>query len=488
MSQNPSQEHPLEINSRRIQRAVEYVEDRWFPVNTRLLESIKKGFHEGRYDLDLDFLVEDLKSDLSLFSYCIKELAVLHHLENRGDIALANPIELIRWGGTKRLQHILIKEAQQISTHALESVSSFQKDRLSETLISASAIELLSENTSVSPELGFSSSVLRNLGLLLISWNYPTIYAQALERLSKDNSLDELISDALGFSPLLLAVSLLKRWGLPEWWLASKEVQASVGDTDIQSVLMVLEKLHAIGEALARANNPSTYPSAAEDWGVAKKGIVDALGQNGLVRIQESVQTRCEYYRKALPIVFSEDVELDAERKIRLLAQEQLHERNPYIRRCSLEVRTKLEQVYKLINREAISSEPIRILTKQVLSYCGFTGCAVYVYDPGLMALVPRMQIGRLEVHKAASVHYAPDSDRADFISLAFECKTPLIENYRAAIGQEIVYIGICLGRTQKAGVLYLEIPEGVSSQLSCDVLTLSRAIAQALMDCLHIS
>lgn len=481
-------ENSSDNSSRRVQRALEYVEDRWFPVNEKLLESIRKGFHEGRYDLDIDFLVEDLKSDLALFAYCIRELAALHRLELGGELSMESPIELIRWGGPRRLQQILLKDAAQISTHGLDSISVFQRDRLSETLVSASAIELLSEDTSVSPELGFSSSVLRNLGLLLISWNYPTIYSQALERMDKTNTLDGLLSDALGFSPLLLAASLLKRWGLPEWWVAAEEGRSALVDSDTQSVLFVLEKLHSIGEALARANYPFTYPTAADDWGIAKKGIVDALGQQGLARIQESVQTRCEYYRKALPSVFPEEIELDAERKIRQLAQEQLHERNPYIRRCSLEIRTKLEQVYKLISKEAISSEPIRVLTKQVLPYCGFTGCTVYVYDPGLMALVPRMQTGRLEVHKPMPVPYAPDSERADFISLAFECKSPLVENHRGSVDQEIVYIATCLGQSQKAGVLYLEIPELVSSQLSTDVLTLSRAIAQTLMDCLHVA
>ena len=479
----------MDSGSRRIQRAVEYVEDRWFPVNQKLLEAIRRGFQEGRYDLDLDFLVDDLKSDVALFSYCIKELAAFHHREQHGEIQFGNPMELLRWGGARTLQQILFKDAAEISTHQIDGISNFQRDRLSETIISASAVELLSEDTSVNPELGFSSSVLRSLGLLLIAWNYPTIYSQALENLHQSQNLDELLSEALGFSPLLLAISLLKRWGLPEWWIGANTGDiVSTADPDTASVLCVLEKLHSIGEALARANNPSAYPSAAEDWAAAKKGIFDALGQQGLTRIQESVQNRCEYYRRILPAVFPDRIELDAERRIHQLAQEQLHQRNPFLKRCSLEIRTKIENVYRMINGEVISSEPIRMLTKQVLPFCGFTGCMVFVYDPGLMSLVPRMQSGRLEVRKPVPVAYAPDSSDADFISLAFECKSPLIETRRGVVDQEIEYMAVCLGQKQKAGVLYLEIPQTVSHQLSTDVLTLFRAIAQTLSDCLHIA
>lgn len=484
---NAGSEGTAELNSRRVQRAIEYVEDRWFPVNQKLLDSVRKGFREGRYDLDIDFLVDDLKGDLSLFAYCIRELASFHRQENADGINLRNPIELIRWGGVRRLQGILAKDALQISTHRIDSINNFQRDRLSETLISASAVELLGEDTSVGSDLGFSSSVIRNLGLLLISWNYPTIYSQALQSITKTKSLDRLLSEALGFSPLLLATSLIKRWGLPGWWVGEDMNDSMPPDPDTHSVLCVLEKLHNIGEALARANNPSTYPDASEDWAAARKGIMDALGQQGLGRIQEAVQIRCEYYRQALPQVFSQEIELDAERKIHLLAQNQVHERNPYVRRCSLEIRTKLENVYRMINTDAISSEPIRVLTKQVLPYCGFSGCIVYVYDPGLLSLVPRMQTGRLELRKAVPVPYSPEAGTSDFISLAFECKTPLVETQLASENQEIVYMALCLGREQKAGVLYLEIPGTVASQLNTDVLTIFRAVAQTLMDCLHL-
>ncbi len=484
---NAGSEGLSETNSRRVQRAVEYVEDRWFPVNQKLLDSVRKGFREGRYDLDIDFLVDDLKGDLSLFAYCIKELAAFHRQESPAEINFTNPIELIRWGGVKRIQGILAKEALEISTHRIDGISNAQRDRLSEALISASAVEILGEDTSVGSDLGFSSSVLRNLGLLLISWNYPTIYCQALQNIPESSTLDRLLSEALGFSPLLLAVSLVKRWGLPEWWLGEDMEDSPPVDPETHTVLCVLEKLHNIGEALARANNPATYPAASEDWAVARKGIMDALGQQGLGRIQEAVQIRCEYYRQALPQVFPQEIELDAERKIHLLAQAQVHERNPYVRRCNMEIRTKLENIYRMINTEAISSEPIRILTKQVLPYCGFSGCIVYVYDPGLMSLVPRMQTGRLELRKSVPVPYSPDAGRADFISLAFECKTPLMETQLAGENQEIIYMAICLGREQKAGVLYLEIPGTVASQLNIDVLTIFHAVARTLMDCLHL-
>lgn len=476
----------MDHDSRRVQRAVEYVEDRWFPVNQDLLKRIRKGFEDGRYELDIDFLIDDLKGDLSLFAFCMRELAAAYYCESSSEISYSNPIELFRWAGARRLQTILCVDRQDISTHKFDSLHNFQRDRLTETLVSASTVEVLSGDTSVPPEFGFSSSVLRNLGLLLITWNYPTIYAQALSNLTKETNLDELISEALGFSPMLLAISLFKRWGLPEWWILPASKSSSMVDRETQAVLCILEKLHNVGEALARANNPATYPTAAEDWASAKKGIVETLGQGGLSRIRQTVEQRCEYYRKALPDIFKDPVEVDAEQRITQLAQKQLHDRNPFIRRCSLEIRNKLEQVYKMLGSQAIASEPIRILTKQVIPYCGFTGCMVYVYDPGLMSLVPRMHTGQLRIRKPISIPYSPEGAEHDFISLAFECKTPLVENSRSS-EDDILFMAACLGQKQKAGVLYLEMPQGVAAQLNSDVLTLFKAIAQTLMDCLHL-
>lgn len=55
------------VNSRRLLRASQYVQKQWLPVNRDLLKKIQIGLDDGVYELDLSFLIDDIKLDHGLF-------------------------------------------------------------------------------------------------------------------------------------------------------------------------------------------------------------------------------------------------------------------------------------------------------------------------------------------------------------------------------------------------------------------------------------
>jgi hypothetical protein len=195
-------------SARHLERALRHVSDYWFPVNPVLLKKIKDGFLDGRYELDIDFLVEDLKADFSLFTYCLRELCRTAEAQENSP----NPVSMMRNAGLPRLREILCVDQGKISRHATEGHHNSQLQCFETAMISASAAELLAEANGIESELGFATALLRQLGRTLIAWNYPTVYRRALHGAREGEDLDLTLSQALGFSPVLLAATLLRQW------------------------------------------------------------------------------------------------------------------------------------------------------------------------------------------------------------------------------------------------------------------------------------
>src|SRR5262249_37415849 len=146
--------------------------------------------------------------------------------------------------------------------------------RFRESLLSASAAEILASKNAIDPEDGFSCGLLRQLGLTLIAWNYPRVYNRAMECITPNEGLDFQLQKVLGFSPSLLGLTFAQRWNLSDEILVAlgdrkKRFSVSASersDSGAQHVGEMLSKICEVSEALARANDPEHYPTALRDW------------------------------------------------------------------------------------------------------------------------------------------------------------------------------------------------------------------------------
>jgi hypothetical protein len=197
-------------DNRRIERALQHVVRPWFPINQDVLTSIRKKLDDGTYASAPQELLNDLKGDFALFTFVVKELGILGMQERIDAKVLNNPVELIRWGGCDRIKEIMAPDKKLPTTHSLHWSEPFQVARLRETAVIASTAAVLSEKKDLDPEVGFSRGVIREIGLNLIAWNYPTLYSKVLNNLKVDSTLDEELSKELGFTPSLLAMRVLR--------------------------------------------------------------------------------------------------------------------------------------------------------------------------------------------------------------------------------------------------------------------------------------
>lgn len=477
--------------SRRLERAREHVERMWFPVNMALLEKIKQGFKEGLYDLDVDFLIVELKSDFSLFAFCLKNL--LTQIREKkiapppADM-LDNPVGLLRWAGVATLRKLLETDPKKISIHSLTETTEFQSSCLKEAMISSSTAELMAGNELLGSELGFACGVMRQLGLTLIAWNYPTVYRKALAAATEtQHSIDEVLSQLLGFSPLLLANTLATSWGLKSE-LVDGDGKPDTPPSHLQSVATRLHHICEVGEALARASHPEIHPGAAKDWDMARTEIEHNLGEQALKIITEKVRDNCESYFNAYPELFHDLDEIDPEARIVVVRQRRSQKRNPFLKNCAPALRKVIENLYADIEEGPVSRENISSLVRDIIPLAGFSGGCIYTLDPGTMTLSPRLKIGLLAKNDIKPVLYKPNTPSDDPIISAFQCQTPVIEDASLDLSNDLTLIAGALGDRQRTGVLYLEAPAFLHDDGESLMLLHFKAVRQALQDVLRLT
>jgi len=116
--------------NRHLTLACKRVSESWFPTNPDLLKKVSAGLKEGAYDLDPDFLYDEVSTDFGLFTYCLKGLSLMLLDEGIRLPDTADSIDLFRHAGPARLKKLLCVEPDQISSHALEDSSDVQAARL----------------------------------------------------------------------------------------------------------------------------------------------------------------------------------------------------------------------------------------------------------------------------------------------------------------------------------------------------------------------
>lgn len=484
-----------EPSEKRLDRAAGHVNTHWFPVNPSVLATVRQGLEDGAYDLDISFLIQELKSDFALFTYCVKELVSAGVKEGISPAILSHPIKLLRWGGTTRLKTILCGDKHPPKSHIFRSPEDFQGDRLRETAIAASTAQLLSEQQHLDSDTAFCHGVVRQVGLNLIAWNYPTLYSRVLRRLAPDTTLEEELSKALGFSPSMLAMRLLRPNMNPRD-PASEDIRASWEAYDI---------LCEVGEALARASSPETYPSAEQDWQLAHSYVTETLGLDGVELIKRRALENTKQYQKSLPTTFGVLQNLNPEEELRKLRKSVRTRENPYLKQCPPHVQAALSALYADMPLQRVDRSLIERLLKQITLQAGFSGGCIFVLDPAKMSLVPRATFGKIRGRRPAAVALpagmgdaqspliaenmaAVSRPPTDLACAAFTCEQPLIERSEAELLGTVAGIYNSIGKQRKIGVLYLEAPEWELDDANQLVIKSFKAIRQALCDALMVN
>jgi len=461
-------------DNRRIERALQHVVRPWFPINQDVLTSIRKNLEDGAYATAPHHLLNDLKGDFALFTFVVKELGILGMQEKIEKKVLNNPVELIRWGGPARIKEILAADKKLPATHSLHWSEPFQVARLRETAVIASTAAVLSEKKDLDPEIGFSRGVIREIGLNLIAWNYPTLYSKVLNNLKPDTSLDEELSRELGFTPSLLAMRVLRPEN-PEDVEEASPIEETTWAT--------YDELCEVGEALARAENPETYPSAQNDWQKANQYLTENAGTGALELIKERAVEQSKKYQEALPEVFNSLENFNPARNIDVHQRMKAVIADRDFRVCPPHVQEALRSLYNEIDGYAVNKNAIQILLKSIIPQAGFTGGCVFVIDPSTASLRPRTVIGQVNLRAISNVTLDP----GDLAVAALGTHETLFDVKEDAQPLPLEGIYSALGEQRKVGVLYLESPKQLNEEPEGRTLGTYNILKRALCDVLHL-
>lgn len=460
-----------DANSRRIDRALHHVSKPWFPMNPDVLKRVREGLEQGIYEADFDVLLEELKGDFALFTFVVKELSQRAVVSEQSSSIIGNPIKLLRWGGTSAIKEILAEQQKLPSIHSLHWSEPFQVQRLRETAIIASTASVLSEKNNLDPELGFSRGVIRQMGLNLIAWNYPSVYTKVLSNLTADNNLDDELAKELGFTPALLGTRLLR---------PDRATNPALQDTDDTSWASY-DALCEIGEVVARAENPEQYPAAERDWQKAQSILKDTLGANAIEAIRERTVQTSKNYQKSIPEVFGNISSFDPEQQIQKhkRATRAIDER--LLKYCSDTVQKSLRDLYAEMSEDSVNKGLVGKLLKQVVPDAGFTGGCVFVVDPTSLSLKPRTLIGKVQMRQIVNVALEPGDPAVSALSNSQQ----VIKSGATPDNAPLTGIYSALGGRRKIGVFYLELPQKVATPISEGTLGVYNVIKKALSDAL---
>ncbi len=483
-----------------IDRAVRYVSEGWLPPQSEVLEKLRSRLKDGEYANDRSQLTKDLKADFSLYMYCLRELTVCIEKAGIGPqsqpapVCRKTPAEIFAAASLDDFKKIIERSENEISRHSLKEMNELQALRFRESIISASTAEVLAESAKVNPEVGFSCGLLRQLGLTLIAWNYPRIYARAIETLEPDGSLDSALRKVLGFSPTLLGVTFARRWNL------STDILAALGDkkaaslaaaslsSEANTIGETLAQICEIGEALARANDPLHYPTALADWQTAEQTIVKRLGPDGVRIVVERSRAHLREYVKYTPelLNFSDSATVK-EQIVGTQYSARLLEKNPYIRSLPPELQSSLRKLYSRFKPNKILKSNIRMLMSEILPQAGLAKGAAFLFDPESKTLTPAITLGELAQERLRPVRLSSTLSQFDIVASAFSLKAPLREESTSAAKRRVTILAGALGTSSPVGVLYLESKEDFVVDNTFEPVSLFKALRQAFNDCLNL-
>ncbi|MEN9845299.1 MAG: hypothetical protein RIS36_446 [Pseudomonadota bacterium] len=479
---------------RRLQRAVRHVNCLWFPFNPTVVEEIESA---GLYEFsttDPSRVLSVIRKDAALLGFVLVRL-----LRERADAPLNpnNPAALISRAGPTRIKGIVAEGLQTSSAHKLQSSQPFQLSRLAETMIAASTVEALCKGKNFDPLAGFCKVILRDLGMNLIAWNYPSVYKEVLDSVDTQR-VEDAIERSLGFSPRELAHVLT---------LAPKQ-GGVVATTPLDPADQIFDHYISVGEALARAEFPETYSSSREDWSYASKYLSENLGRDFSSTIRNVIVANSSAYYKMCPTHFKRLVKFDPARHHGARPGLSRIVFNPFVKECSVEIQEALRALYDTMPDGTPDRASLSAILTTLIPKAGFTGGCLFVANKRSGILTPGRIIGRVRAMEVGPVPLWTSqesySNKSSFhqakspqgmVERAFVTRRPITERFEHTVETQenpllsipITRFSATVGDKRPMGVLYLEKPFLNVPEEDKIALPTFRALNKTLSDALCI-
>lgn len=484
-----NKEKPSSPSSKGLKEAVAYAGRAWLPVNIAVLDRVKKGLANKEYEYSRQLLVQEIRSDPGLFAFCIRELEKVVSDTDRDK----HPVKILKHVDLKALGEILNVSEDKISPHRLERSSDMQILCTKHALISCATTQLLASRTEYDPDVAASFALLRQLGFMLVAWNYPRTFEKALAQLSSNGGdLEGALFKYLGFSPTQLGIKLAADWSRNPGLFYGLGTPAPEGSGELSQEERIagdeIREFCEIGEALARVNNPEYFPAGRQEWSKVTSLLTDYLGSNAADQVKSAILKAFDGYQQLNPNAFNIEIAPKQSRNTEVLRGigQKFFDSNSDLKKCPPEIQAKFREVYLDITGSEISIEALNTLVVNVIPGCGFLrGCA-YLVDVEGQILIPKLKIGDREISRYKALRSSSTKFSHPVVE-ALQCQFPIKEENVYMYGDLVSHVTGAFGTRERPGVLYLEMSPALLALDSHVPLVYFRAIRQALNDCLNL-
>lgn len=447
-------------------------------------EQLRQRALRGEYNREPEKLFEDLKSDLALLTSALAKAPALF-------VALRPPERGAGHVLDDTLLHSIIPpELGDVSVHSLEQVSKLQLLQLRHNVVSTSIAELIAEAKGKDKALIHTCAALRQLGLSLVCFNYPSIYRRALKAMSETGlPIESHMAKFLGFSPEQLGASLAARWGLRSEIIQTVLYGTSrLGKLRDERNIPDFSRICMIGETFARLSDPESFSHFYEEGDWLLKELDSALGAKSTELIRGCLEPKLSLMAALSPSVFT--IESDAQVLIDKAQQyftAHLMLENSALQSCPEETVGAVRPVYDLARPFAVSSDALNLLVTQVIPQLGFIRGCIYIFDRASQRIVPRLRIGNTSLSRYSVVSLKYGTELAAMLTQAMTAPQPIREKGVFLHDAEGSHLTWRLGDERNVGILHLELGPELIAKATRDCNVLFEVVRRALLDCLGL-
>ncbi len=454
---------------------INHVLNGWMPASPELVARMNHRVSSGEYLSDPAALLEDLKLDLGTFGRIIPRLGPpsnsIHGYVSPIENAVGMPIE--------SLCALLPKNPAAISRHRLEHGTAALRSAIACSVTSSVAAESFAASAAecgvpITAGEAFSASVLRQIGLNLLAWNYPANFIRILRGHPSSTAEQEReFRRVFGHTPLSLAAACAKRWNI------LPAISESLEPKTVQPAARFLREICELGDSFGRKHHRDLFPAAEKEWNDNCGRLGELIGTDNAAEIAERVEAgleeRLQILFKAEPRRFNQTFA-----RVRPQKRKPVWIQNPFLKRLPDEISAPLVKVHESLESGGGIISALSELAANAIPQSGFVRGLICLQSEQDQELRLAFRIG-LEPKDARDARRI--RGLAEAAVEAKDSAIPLLKEVRSGV-EKVTRISSNFGSRQ-AGVLVLELSHEAAEDPSRDNIACFQAVRKCLECCI---
>ena len=450
----------------------------WMPVNPVLSRTIASTALAGGYDENRVALLADIRGDVGLYAHVLRNIGLFVD----GRMPSVDPIDGLSSLEPADLKKLLTFSAEGLSKHSLRSGTAAQLRLMQSSIVGGGSAELIANEAGLDGRVGYTATILRNVGANLIAWNYPQAFAKISSQVRAGSvNEDEEYERILGVTPRAISARFAREWRL------SREIEQAITGDDKRgqssTKLASLSRICEIAEVFGKLGNPDYAEQAKRDLDSVAPEVESVLGRGGVERVRSHSDEAQDRFVASLPEGARDQFANKSKVQIDLGAGQQAFIQNAAAQKCPGQLQDSLRAAYNLMNEKGVSQQSLKYLIDHTVPLARFKRGCVFLWDNKNAELAPSLRIGDVGLDKYRAVKY----QAGDALSESLFADNPIAHHGGLLNGELVSYCAGSLGNQERVGVLLLVLSRELAESRYDDPMLYFKAIRSALNEFLRL-